>query len=231
MQNYKQRQKRANIVKIMIVITSVLLCLVLLDMKIRPAIKTMAAYQAQLYAIAAINNAANEELSHQNVTYSALVRLSKNSEGEITAVETDMLELNRLKIGITEAIVNSLSELEAQNLKIPLGTLFGGQFFSGRGPMITFHVLHVGTVKSDIQNSFDSAGINQTRHRLILKTAISITALVPGYSSETKVSTNLCLAETIIVGVVPGAFTTVTGDERNNISKINDYAQSNFMNK
>ncbi|MEG0115113.1 MAG: sporulation protein YunB, partial [Hydrogenoanaerobacterium sp.] len=102
---------------------------------------------------------------------------------------------------------------------------------SGRGPMITFHVLHVGTVKSDIQNSFDSAGINQTRHRLILKTAISITALVPGYSSETKVSTNLCLAETIIVGVVPGAFTTVTGDERNNISKINDYAQSNFMNK
>ncbi|MEG0115112.1 MAG: hypothetical protein RSA00_01675, partial [Hydrogenoanaerobacterium sp.] len=102
MQNYKQRQKRANIVKIMIVITAVLLCLVLLDMKIRPAIKTMAAYQAQLYAIAAINNAANEELSRQNVTYSALVRLSKNSEGEITAVETDMLELNRLKIQLDE---------------------------------------------------------------------------------------------------------------------------------
>lgn len=210
-------------------ITSLLLALVVIDMQIRPSVKTMAAYQARLYAIEAINEAATGELSRQNVNYSSLVRLSKNENGEVTAIETDMLALNRLKLGITEAIVKNLNALSSQELKIPLGTLFGWQYFSGRGPKVDFSVLNVGYVESDITNIFDSAGINQTRHQLMLDTTISITAIVPGYSAETSVTTNLCLAETIIVGIVPGAFTNVTGGSESDISKMNDYNADNFI--
>ena len=231
MQTYKRRKKRAKLIKIMSVITALLLALVLLDIQIRPSVKTMAVYQARLYAIEAINKAATEELSRQSITYSSLVKLNKNEKGEVTAIETDMLELNRLKLGITEAIVKKLNTLSSENLEIPAGTLFGGQIFSGRGPMVGFRILHTGYVESNIQNHFDSAGINQTRHQIMLKTIITITAMVPGYSAETSISTNLCLAETIIVGVVPGAFTSVTGDDGSNISKINDYNADNFVKK
>lgn len=210
----------------MIAVTAFLLLLVLLDMQIRPAVKKMAAYQARLYAVQAINDAVTEELADRNVTYDSLVKLSKGADGAVTAIETDMLSLNRLKVGVTDAIVQKLRVLESSELEIPIGTLFGGQMFSGRGPAVDFRVLHVGYVQSDIQNKFDSAGINQTRHQLMLNTTITITALVPGYSADTEVTTNLCLAETIIVGTVPEAFTKVTGDESGLISKINDYNAS-----
>lgn len=223
MQSYRQRRKRIELVKIMTIITAILLAVVLLDMKIRPSVETMAAYQARLFAIRSINDAVGEELASKNITYDSLIKLSTTAGGTVTAIETDMLSLNRLKVGITDAVVHKLNGLEAANLKIPMGTLFGGQIFSGRGPSINFRILNAGYVQSDIMNQFDSAGINQTRHQIMLKITIHITALLPGYSANTEVTTNVTLAETIIVGVVPDAFTKVTGDEGSTISKLNDY--------
>jgi len=213
----------------MIVITAVLLLVVLIDMKMRPSVETMTAYQARLYAIQTINDAVAKELDAEKVTYDSMVKLSTSADGMVTAVETDMLALNRLKVGITNSVAQELKKLETADLKVPMGTLFGGQMFTGRGPLMGFRILHVGYVQSEIINQFDSAGINQTRHQIMLRISININALIPGYSADTEVTTNMCIAETIIVGTVPDAFTKVTGDNGSTISKLNDYRADNAL--
>ncbi len=219
----RRRKRKICMVKAMIWITAFLLAVVLIDMQMRPSVETMAAYQARLYAVRAINDAIAQELAEENVTYDTLVKVSTGEDGLVTAVETDMLRLNRIKVGVTEEVVKELGELEAAHLKVPLGTLFGGQIFSGRGPLVDFRIIHAGYVETEIQNRFDAAGINQTRHQIMLSVTIHITALVPGYTADTDVTTNICLAETIIVGMVPDAYTKVTGDDDSTLHKINDY--------
>lgn len=224
MRSYQQRRKRAFLFKAMLWVLAVLLALVVLDMQVRPVVKSMAASQARLYAVQVINDAVTEELTREKVSYDSLVKLSHNNEGTITAIESDMLGMNRLKVGITQAVTEKLQNLGDTNLSIPLGTLFGGQWFSGRGPLVDFRIINVGYPQSEITNRFDSAGINQTRHQVMLNLSIKITAIVPGYTASTEAATNICLAETVIVGVVPGAYTNIEGDNSDTISKINDYA-------
>lgn len=224
MQSYRQRRKKVLIVKIMSWILAVALLLVLVDMQMRPAVKSMAAGQAKLYAVEVMNEAVAEELARERISYDALIKLSRNKDGTVTAIESDMLGMNNLKVGITQAVTEKLSKLGSTDLAIPLGTLFGGQFFSGRGPMVNFRILNIGYPQSEITNRFDSAGINQTRHQVMLRISIKITALVPGYAVSTEAQTNICLAETVIVGIVPGAYTNIEGDQSDTISKINDYA-------
>ena len=104
-----------------------------------------------------------------------------------------------------------------------MGTIIGGDFFRGRGPK--FHVKFdlASNILSDITSEFEDAGINQTRHKMMLNLTGNVYVIIPGYNTATQVTTSFCIAETVIVGTVPDNFTTVSGDNRSDISKVNDY--------
>ena len=87
-----------------------------------------------------------------------------------------------------------------------------------------FKVLPVGYVQTEIYNSFQSAGINQTLHQIMLKVTATVSAVIPAYTVTTDVTTNLCIAQTIIVGKVPTAYTDINGEQSDLIGQINDYA-------
>ena len=57
------------------------------------------------------------------------------------------------------------------------------------------------------ENEFTSAGINQTNHRIVLHIDVSVAILLPGFTTATKVSTAVTVAETVIVGGVPDTYT------------------------
>ena len=200
-----------------------LITVILVDSRIRPVIKTMSSYQAQVYATQVINDAVLEELTREGVTYGDLVTLTRNEKGEVTAIQTDMTALNRMRANITNTVLYHVANLENQDITIPIGSLTGVQILSGRGPKVKFHVMPAGYLLTDYENRFDSAGINQTRHQILLNMTMNVTAIVPGYSVTTEVKTSYCLAETVIVGYVPQSFTEVTGDDRSNLSKIFDF--------
>ena len=95
-----------------------------------------------------------------------------------------------------------------QTCALPI-SLSGVQLFSGRGPDLNLKVVPAGYMTSEIENRFDTAGINQTRHQIMLKMDMRVMAIIPGYSVSTDIHTEYCLAETVIVGTVPEAFTQV----------------------
>lgn len=205
----RRRQFRPiNRMLIYLIVFFTILCMIFvsIDYKIRPLIKTMSSYQAKVFATKAINDAIAIELENQQISYEDMVYITRNKEDNITSIQTDMIAINGLKSKLTNAILEYLYDIEHQIIEIPIGTLVGGQIFSGRGPEIKFKVSPSGFVQTEIHNNFASAGINQTLHQIMLSINIRVTAIIPGYTVSTDVSTNFCIAETVIVGLVPDTY-------------------------
>ena len=201
-------------------------CCTAVDAHIRPVIQSMAAYQAKVYATRILNEAVEAQLAGESPSYRELVSLSTGDDGKINAVQTDVVRLNLLKAALTNAAADRLEELEQQTVLVPLGTLLGWQVLSGRGPLMEFRLGPAGYVRSSLSHRFDAAGINQTRHQIMLRLDASIIAVLPGYTTSTEVSTDFLLAETVIVGTSPDSFTQVlTGDDQSIDQLIADYGR------
>lgn len=210
------------LLKIIIYFAVCIFAVFLADYKIRPVIKTMSAYRAKVYAMKIINDAVYNELQKQNVNYNNIVELTHGENGIVTSLQTDIIALNKLRSGVVNSVVDGIGKMKDQEIRIPIGSLTGIQLLSGRGKKILFKIIPAGYAEATLKNKFDSAGINQTRHQIILNLKMTVTAIIPGYSTTTEVETDICMAETVIVGLVPDAFTEVL-DSQDITGKIFDY--------
>ncbi len=194
-----------------------------LDLGIRPMVKASAASQTQIAVNRMIQRAVLEVLEEDGLRYQSFVSLQQNLNGETTALTTDTVLINRLQGELLEKILQTLQETRQITLQLPLGSLSGVQFLAGRGPLVTLRLRPVGLVKTKIINQFDEAGINQTRHRIQLQVTVDMLSLLPGYRISSQAQSNIILAETIIVGLVPDAYTEVYGGTDDLVGMIQDY--------
>lgn len=195
----------------------------LTDAQLRPAITAAAGSQANLYATQAIQSAVYQELTRLETEYGDLVRLTYSDQGTVTSLQTDMLALSKLQSSVTSSVIESILNFTSQKITIQAGNLTGSPFLSGRGPEVEIRLVPAGFVQTRVKNVFDTAGINQTRHQILLNVRLDIQAVLPGYSAGTQVDTDVCLAETVIVGLVPGAYTWVSDGTDPLVGLIQDY--------
>lgn len=210
--------------KLMLSLGIVLITLIICDIKMRPIVDTFSQYQAKTLATRIINDAVVAELENSRIQYDDIITVSTDADGVVTAMETNAMTINILKSRLTTSILDKLSDISDTEVKIHIGTLFGGQIFVGRGPLVAFRIAPASEVNAQFFHSFDEAGINQTRHRILLEVNLAVTAMIAGHSSRVEVPCNFILVDNVIVGKVPDSFTKVTGDDSSLISKINDYA-------
>ena len=186
-------------------------------------VKASAASQTQIAVNRMIQRAVLEVLEEDGLRYQSFVSLQQNLNGETTALTTDTVLINRLQGELLEKILQTLQQYREVKLELPLGSLSGAQFLAGRGPLVTLRLRPVGLVKTKIINQFDEAGINQTRHRIQLQVTVDMMSLLPGYRISSQAQSNIILAETIIVGLVPDAYTEVYGGTDDLVGMIQDY--------
>lgn len=172
--------------------------------------------------VAAINDAVDSG----RVDYGRLVSFDKDAEGRVTALKSNMAEFNRLQASISDDILQRMADVSTTDLSIPIGTLTGSPLLAGRGPCLHVRMQSVGTATARFDNQFSSAGINQTRHRILLDVDVHVSILLPGLTTYTKVSNEISVAETVIVGGVPETYTyfSTTPDE------IENYADEYIIN-
>lgn len=173
-----------------------------LNSRIRPILLELALSQTSNRITAVIDDAVAE----QAVAYSDLVTLERSDSGDIVALSSNLARANILRTQLLDVALNALDGLETMELEIPLGTVFDWDLFSGLGPNVKVRILYTGTASAEFENSFSTAGINQTRHQVIFVVDADITVLLPGRQYNKTVSTNVCVAETIIVGKVPETY-------------------------
>ena len=154
-----------------------------------------------------VASAVNDELSRGVISYDALVTMEKDAGGRITALRSNMSEVNRLQSAVSDNILQRLGEVSTAELAIPVGTLTGSALLAGRGTPIRIRMQSVGSASASFHDEFIAAGINQTRHRILLRIDVQMSILLPGFTTSTRVSNDISVAETVIVGDVPETYT------------------------
>lgn len=175
--------------------------------RIKPVLSALAKAEAREYVVLAINEAVEQEILSGSLSYSEFVSFEKDSNGGITALVTDMARINLLQSRISNLAATNVVNILSTDMSVPLGDALGGVFFSMKWPRIPVRMESVTDVKTQFINDFESAGINQTRHRLSLTITADIVVLFPGGQTTAVVESTVTIAETVIVGNVPNIYT------------------------
>ena len=152
------------------------------------------------------NDAIDRQIEEANIQYDRMVYFEKDLDGRITALKTNMSEVNRLKTDILNLINHDILALSTSDLGIPIGSLFLPEFLSGRGPVIPVEILSIRNSDASFSSDFTEAGINQTLQQLNMHVSVDVTILVLGKTESFTISSQVVVAETIIVGDVPDTF-------------------------
>lgn len=203
------KAKRIIFIAVCLVLISLTLFL-LIDARLRPMIRSTATVQAQSYAAVAAGTDIPTILTNTDTGYNSLVSIKRNADGNIVSIETDAMQINLLKSKINSAVAKNLSGLSAKELGIPIGSLTGLALLNGRGPKISTVISITGSAQTSFYDTFDDAGINQTRHQLFLKTTATMLIVFPGETVTAAYTYTTLVAETIIVGKVPEMYAGIT---------------------
>lgn len=168
-------------------------------------IKELSEYKGKETANKIITDTINDLIQGSNDEYLDIIR---DENSKILSIQTDSKAINELQNELRESINKKLINLEHDNVAIPIGTLSGIVFLSGRGPELNLKLHQVGTANTEIKSEFESAGINQTKHRLVLTVTVELTAILPMHSTDITISDDYIISETVIVGNIPSALLT-----------------------
>lgn len=183
----------------------------LLELRLRPVVEQVAARQVNNRVTAQLNAA----LSGLQAGYNNLVEIQRGEDGAITAVTSNMEQVNHIRTQGVQVVLDTISTIDVHTLGIPLGSLFDFDLLWAKGPEIQVHSLVAGTVNTQVYSDFRSAGINQTLHRILLDVEVPLAVLLPGSRAETLVCVTVCVAETVIVGRVPQTYLNMAGGDTN----------------
>jgi len=169
-------------------------------------VRSLAETQVQNSTSDLINDAIDQQITSGNIQYDRIVYFEKDLNGKITALKTNMSEVNRLKTSILNTINREILALDTADLGIPIGSLILPEFLSGRGPYIPIHIMSIRNSEATFTSNFSEAGINQTLQQLVMEIRVDVTVLVLGRTDSFTVTSQVVVAETIIVGDVPDTF-------------------------
>lgn len=158
-----------------------------------------------------INDAIDTQIANKNIQYDRMVYFEKDLDGRITALKTNMSEVNRLKTQILNIINDEILAMDTSDIGIPVGSLIVPEFFSGRGPHIPVQILSIRNSDASFSSFFSEAGINQTLQQLNMTVCVDVAVLVLGKTNYFTVSSQVVVAETIIVGQVPETYLQTGG--------------------
>ena len=158
------------------------------------------------------NDAIAKQIADGVIQYDRIVYFEKDLDGRITALKTNMSEVNRLKTDILNIINDEILALDTSDIGIPLGSLFFPELFSGKGPAIPVHILAIRNSDAGFASDFSQAGINQTLHQLTMQVSVDVAVLVLGKTSSFTITSEVVVAETVIVGAVPDTYLQTGGN-------------------
>lgn len=197
--------------RLLVVFAVVLGGLLLFRSHYRPLLRELAETQIKNVTSDLTNDALTELLARDSVAYDRIVYFEKDLNGRITAMKTNILEVNRMKTEILEIINQEILDWDTAKLGIPIGSLIFPELFAGKGFCIPVHVLSIRNSDASFESRFQQAGINQTLHRLMMEVNVDASILVLGQTESFSLTSEVVAAETVIVGEVPGTFLNTGG--------------------
>lgn len=206
-----RRRFRRFVRTVIVILVAALLLFILFRVKYAAILRTLAQTQVQNSTSDLINDAIDMQIASGNIQYDRIVYFEKDLNGRITALKTNMSEVNRLKTSILNTINDEILAMDTADLGIPLGSMFLPEILAGKGPAIPVEIIAIRNSEATFSSNFSEAGINQTLQQLVMQISVDVAVLVLGDTSSFTVTSQVVVAETIIVGDVPETFLQTGG--------------------
>lgn len=131
-----------------------------------------------------------------------------DTAGRITALSVNVDQISQITTEILDVTMKTDDGAPIE-LDIPLETLVGINLIPGLEIPLPVRILMLTTPDVNYHNELISAAINQSKYQLYLHVDVEIDILIPWKRSTAEVETDVLLAETVIVGEVPGTYIEV----------------------
>lgn len=191
---------------------AVMLLFLMLRSRYRDVIRELAETQVKNTTSDLTNDAIAKQIADGIIQYDRIVYFEKDLDGRITALKTNMSEVNRLKTDILNIINDEILALDTSDIGVPLGSFFLPELLSGKGPAIPVHILSIRNSDATFLSNFSQAGINQTLHQLTMLVSVDVAILVLGQTGSFTIASEVVVAETVIVGDVPNTYLQTGGN-------------------
>lgn len=172
------------------------------DKVITPTLVIVANAEMRAKATEIINIAILEEYSKQ-FKYEDVIKIEKDLNGNIVMVQADTINMSKIASQVALKSQNQLKEYGEVGVKMPLGYIFENNLLSSMGPDILIKMVPVGYIETKYLSEFESAGINQTRHKIYVEVTAKLRVLMFIGKSDIEVKCQVPVSETIIVGKIP----------------------------
>lgn len=207
----RRRQKRKTAFSIVFINIIIIGLILLADLALRDTFFNIAEVRAVQLATEAANKALQQEVADENLQYQDFILIHKDSDGHIVLMQANTVKVNQFAADTTLAVQKALEDLRWQSFGIPAGQLLGIPLLANLGPRLKYNIMPVGSVRVNVVDKFETAGINQTRHSIYLNFDTNVRIVIPSKGGEAVVGMQVPLVESIIVGGVPNTFVSVQG--------------------
>ncbi|WP_010292993.1 sporulation protein YunB [Clostridium senegalense] len=172
------------------------------DEIILPSVLAICDGEMRARAVQVMNKSILEKYVNE-FDYEDIIKFQKDENGNIVLVQADTLKMNKIANEVSLEIQEELNNLSYQDVKIPTGYITKNNILANFGPKITAKMQPIGHVETKYSSDFETAGINQVRHKIYVEVKTNIKVILPMANEDVQVATQVPIAETIIVGKIP----------------------------
>ncbi len=210
MQRRRHRIKRDNNAgAIAMLILFLIVVLVFINSALKPVIMNMAESYGKMSVAKVVDEAVSDVFDSIDIGYSDIVKLTFSKSGFVTAVEYNSVEINRIKLALSSSLVSNLDKLKASKIKVPIGSVTGNAYLSGRGMTLRLRIMQSSVPVIEVISSFESEGINTVLHRIIIRITVETEAYLPPRRASFTLTQDYVIAQTIIVGDIPSGYADI----------------------
>ena len=207
---YKYKRKRK---RLAIAISSIILLFAVVVVYIRfvvtPVVKTVAEEKVRALTVSTVNAAVSSVLEAEP-SFVDMVEYGHDANGDLNSIKINATRVNAVMQRSVQKTQNGLSDMISSGVNIPVGSVSGITFLSGKGPNLNVAVIPVGSVEARLRSEFSEIGINQTIHKIYLSLDSTIKIIIPGAGNTIKSSSEVLLVESVIIGKVPDTYLNAT---------------------
>lgn len=138
--------------------------------------------------------------------YDDIINYQYDDNNKISMITVNTFNVNTLTRQISLQAQTNLDNTSEAGIDVHLGAFFGLPVFANIGPLVKFSLSPIGTVLISFRSEFTTAGINQTHHKIYVNVESSVFVILPTASPEVLTSTEILIAECVIVGEVPTTY-------------------------
>ena len=207
-----KRPKKIKIVKVivLVILSIIIFAIYSFCISAYPIFKASCESSAKSLTVRTINTEINNLM--KNYSYEDLVTVDKDVNGKVNFIRTNSRVVNEIMTQLAINVQKDIDCAERTNVYINLGSVYGISVLKYIGPKFKIELETSGNIETNLKNEFQSVGINQTLHKLILNVTTKISVLTPFGSFGNPIESNVLLVESVIVGEIPDTYYDFNGE-------------------